>query len=781
MTVLSTSREPLDVQAESLLRLEPLGVPGSPDGSDLLDSAAGRFFADRVARVRSDGLATDDDRASAVEICRRLDGIPLALELAAARARSQPLRAVADRLDQRFSLLLGGSSNALARQRTLEASVTWSYDLLDPPEQTALRHLSTFSGAFDMHGVVAILDVEGDPDDLVASLVDKSLLLEESVGELVGHRMLETVRFFARDRAIQEDEASELRDRHLAWVRRTVEGASHAFEGAGSVAAVRKVDRMLEEVRAALEWARVSGDQASQAEIVTDLSWYWIWRGLVGDALERLIAVDLDDAAIDDGLRARACFALHMLQAHHQATHELVERFAGQAIAAARNAGSLAVEGRSRLLLATHRSFNDPVGRAPDVAAAAEICKAHGGPFWAALADAHVAQSSMFRLLLRDAVVPVTAAGEAAVALSNHQLAVESLARRAAIAEGLGDNDATLRALEDLDRDVGGVSTREFRGVALASVLWVQLRRGDIEGVVERSKEAIDGYLRDEDLQFVPLLVAVRAAALLASGEPAEACAELAPVWEHPEVQWSKVYSTVLAPVYASANWIAGDRETARCVARAGLSTADEIGSPPFLAEMECIIGSFDLDDGLPAMAEPRLHRSIETLLEHGHRPRLCDALEELARLELDFGRPDAAAVLLGATEREREAGGVVLRPWRQSSYEMIVEQASEALGGDLGERWDAGRGLALEDAVAFARRGRGERSRPTFGWDGLTTTELRVAGLAAQGLTNPQIAEQLLVGRETIKSHVASVLRKLGLRNRTELARMVHERDLAP
>jgi len=150
--------------------------------------------------------------------------------------------------------------------------------------------------------------------------------------------------------------------------------------------------------------------------------------------------------------------------------------------------------------------------------------------------------------------------------------------------------------------------------------------------------------------------------------------------------------------------------------------------------------------------------------------------IEELARVELDFGRPAAAAVLLGGAAREREAQGVVLRPFRQAAYEETVERTRTELGDDFDARWEMGRALTLDEVVEFCRRGHGERVRPTFGWDGLTDTERRVAELAAEGLTNPQIAERMVVGRETVKTHMASILRKLGLTNRTQLARALAE-----
>ncbi len=202
------------------------------------------------------------------------------------------------------------------------------------------------------------------------------------------------------------------------------------------------------------------------------------------------------------------------------------------------------------------------------------------------------------------------------------------------------------------------------------------------------------------------------------------------------------------------------------------------IGSDVLAAWVACVVAGFDLDDGLPAAAEGPLHDALGVLADFGHRQLVCDALEEIARLELDFGRPAAAAVLLGGALAERDAQQVVLRPARQATYESTVARVREALGEEEAEtRIASGRALSLDEVVALAQRGRGERTRPTFGWDGLTETERRVAELVAEGLSNPQIAERLVVGRETVKSHVASVLRKLDVANRVELATLVTTR----
>lgn len=781
--VLATSREPLEVAGEALLRLGPLDVPD--DGSELLGSASGMLFADRVQRARSGRALVESELADAAEICRRLDGIPLALELAAARARSMPLQAIADRLKERFALLVGGRRSTLARQRTLEASVAWSYDLLEESEQAALRHLAACAGPFDLVAAEALVAVDGVAAvTLVAALVDKSLLLDESHHGTARYRILETVRFYARDRSVQASDAAASRDRHLRWVLEEVDGMATRFESSEAAVSVTRIDAILDEVRAAMEWALSSGRSDDVLRIGSSLGWYWVWRGLGGEAIEWFDRAQNAAGRPTEDVQVAAAvgFARHNAVAHHQPEHDKIERAASAGIAAARAAGDLGTEARCRLLLEVHRSFHDPVGRRPALQAAAELCREHGGPYWATMADVLVAQSQLFQQELSGPDALVASAERAALSVGNHQLICEAMARRCAIAEGLGDYDGAVAAMETLDSAVADVATRDIRAMALRSVSLVELQRGDVDGVIDRLRVALDRYLQDEDAQFVPLITDPLANALVASGLPEEAVGLLDPVWNHPEIRTSRVYVPMVSAPYAEALWAAGDRTTARHVVALALEDARAIEADVVVAWLGLLDGRFDLDEAKTSPAEAKLHSALCALHDAGRRQHVCDALEAIARLELHFGRAQAAALLLGAASRERDAQGVVLRPTHQASYVESIELARSELGEErFADHWARARQLTIGEAVDLAERGRGERTRPAAGWDALTGTELRVATLATEGLTNRQIAERLIVGQETVKSHMASILRKLSLTNRTQLARAMSDRSRHP
>ena len=216
--VLATSREPLGLAGEAVFRVPSLSLPSAGGGTaDLLQSDAGRLFVERAALVRPGFAPTDDDAAAITEICTRLDGIPLAIELAAARVRMLGPADIAHRLDDRFRLLTGGSRSALPRQQTLQATVDWSFRLLSPAEQTMLTRLAVFQGGCDLQSAERVCADDGmdalDVLDVVSSLQDKSLVIEID-SAVQRFRMTETIRQYASERLLDTTDVEALRDRH---------------------------------------------------------------------------------------------------------------------------------------------------------------------------------------------------------------------------------------------------------------------------------------------------------------------------------------------------------------------------------------------------------------------------------------------------------------------------------------------------------------------------------------------------------------------------------------
>ncbi|MEU4166390.1 BTAD domain-containing putative transcriptional regulator [Streptomyces sp. NPDC026665] len=273
VTVLATSREPLGVPGELLRPVDPLPEP-----------VALRLLADRGAAARP-GFRVEDDPEAAAEICRRLDGLPLAIELAAARLRMLTPRQIADRLDDRFRLLTSGSRTVLPRQQTLRAVVDWSWDLLDEAERDTLGRLSVFAGGCDLAAAEAVCGPAAL--DVLGSLVDKSLVVAAPSGEgdtQMRYRLLETVAEYARER-LDESGAREATERaHLTYYRELARTTDPLLRGPGQRAAIDSIEREYENLRTALRHAVAERDEQEALCMVHSLAWYWQIRDQRVDA-----------------------------------------------------------------------------------------------------------------------------------------------------------------------------------------------------------------------------------------------------------------------------------------------------------------------------------------------------------------------------------------------------------------------------------------------------------------------------------------------------------------
>ena len=284
LRVLATSREPLGVEGEAVFAVPSLALPAlageERDGREAVDDAeveqadrseAVRLFVDRAAATLPAFALDRSNVRAVVEICRRLDGIPLALELAAARVNVLSANEIAEGLGDRFRLLTGGRRTAVPRQRTLQALIDWSWDLLEDEDRRLLRRVAVFSGGWTLDAAAAV--AFGDTADEgrtsagragaaarfaaidgLGRLVDRSLVVADHEGS-TRYRMLETIRQYAADQLAASGETVALRDRHLRFFRQLALDAEPGLDGAESPAWLRRLDTELENVRSALDWA----------------------------------------------------------------------------------------------------------------------------------------------------------------------------------------------------------------------------------------------------------------------------------------------------------------------------------------------------------------------------------------------------------------------------------------------------------------------------------------------------------------------------------------------
>src|SRR6266436_3644507 len=276
--VLATSREPLRAPGEYVYRVLSLELPpeGAQDSGDLLEAAAVKLF---VARARAADLRFSPDARSAAitaAVCRRLDGIPLAIELAAARTATLGLEELAVRLDDRFRLLTGGHRTALPRHQTLRATLDWSYELLSAIERTVLRRLAIFVGGFTLEAASSVATAAdlGAPEvvDSVTNLAAKSLVAVEATGAVARYRLLETTRAYALEKLTASGELEQVARRHAEYYRDLFERAEVEWETRATVEWVSAYGRQIDNVRAALDWAFSPGGDASIGAALTAAS-----------------------------------------------------------------------------------------------------------------------------------------------------------------------------------------------------------------------------------------------------------------------------------------------------------------------------------------------------------------------------------------------------------------------------------------------------------------------------------------------------------------------------
>jgi predicted ATPase/DNA-binding SARP family transcriptional activator len=320
MSILATSREPLGIEGEHLYGVPSLSVP--PAGADpkgLLTCDAVRLFTDRARQQCSDFSVDPQNAPTVANLCRRLDGIPFAIELAAARLRMLPLDEIENRLDQRFQLLTGGHRITPPRQQTLRALMDWSYDLLNPEEQETLERLSVFPGGFDLHSAEEVVGAGFDSPvgvfDRLAALVDKSLLQVDDVGVL-RYQLLETVRAYATTklRARRKTAESALRAAHRDHYLALAETAAPHLIGPGQIEWLDRLELEFDNLRSAISYSLQDPDPVPGLRLGRALCYFWLYREPRAEGAVALsAALDRPGAQQPTLLRGRALVATGLL------------------------------------------------------------------------------------------------------------------------------------------------------------------------------------------------------------------------------------------------------------------------------------------------------------------------------------------------------------------------------------------------------------------------------------------------------------------------------------
>ena len=763
--VLATSRVPLRSRAEATIVVEPLGLPDRED--QIADSEAVRLFVERARRVRRPFTLDDSNARAVAELCRLLDGLPLAIELAAARVGAfEPAQLVAE-LRTHTTLLRDAGSARPDRHRSLAACIEWSFGLLDDHERVLIGRLSVFAGGFDLDAVRAACTDDCLPRDEIADvlgrLVDASIVAVDH--RVAGrYRLLDTVR---RHAARTSDDADRWRLRHLLWAESVASSiaARHASDDAAAYAAF-VLDR--ENLFSAVDWAIDHGHAETGMRVLGSL---WLVCSDFGVHEEVIRAVHGLQAAAKDVSPAARIGAL--------LAHSVAAAGAGDAatgIAAATECAALAEsvgDAAARAWALTYSGFariqvHDPRSR-DDLRVAIDLAEQAGD-------DA----------ILADALV------------------------------GLGFSDGLAGRLPDglasLER--GAVLAEQHAWLlpsALAFLGAARFLAGDLPaavGAFDASLAASDRRPMRNHFFFTPFATAMRAIAASHTGEHQASCAvlegALSSVRDEPHVVVRSLFEVgvgivrqavgdhvaAAAAYERSLVWAvdpfwgtwarhgladlalqAGELDLAVALAEAIRRDATRHEHAYHLVRLDLLLaGIAAARDDVPE-AVSRASSALRAAVDGGLGLLVPAALEAMSVLSARRGQHEVAARIVGAADGVRARTGHVRAALDAARLAAGLQPATEALGAVFERRREEAVSGTLDDVLTLALAGRGARRRPSLGWDSLTPAERNVVRLVADGLSNAEIGERLFISRRTVERHLANVFTKTGMTSRAQVA----------
>jgi predicted ATPase/DNA-binding CsgD family transcriptional regulator len=764
LKVIATSREPLGVGGEVTW-----AVPQLSDGDGF------ELFSDRARRARP-GLRFRDADADAIRsICRRLDGLPLAIELAAARSRAFAPTDIAAGLRNRLAVLPAGPRTAPSRQATLRASFEWSYELLSGVERALLRQLSVFAGGFDLQAALAVCPAAAE--EVLAALADRSLISLDDTGDESEprYRMLETVREFAAERLVEAGETDLVRTRHRDHYLAVAETAEKMLLGPEQDRWRARLRDEQDNLRSAVAWSRDHGPPEDLARFVAALFSLWAMPGRI---TEFGMWVDAAMARVQDLSAGAAAQILNfecLLAIISRSEPERVPALADEALELARTAGD---KREMAMALGVHAIVAGLAGGAqamrPYIDEALPLARASG--FTVGLILAEVAFLG-FRLFQSDPDETRRLADEAvreaeSTADRHNRMFAKAFAGMAALVNG-----RLVNAAEVFEAVVAeGRETIDSNYLhSLLGLAWVAVFRGNFDVAEDHIAEALAAApKRGTDSvsirSIAPMAGFISGWMELARGDAAQATQSIAVVVAGARPPVSR-YACVPLVVLAEAQLALGALDDAQASLEEATELARSGALTWVLGRAALVRAKLSARRGDAQEAESLAGDALSLGREAGDRLGLVDGLELLARLADEQERKRQAVRLWSAAGSLRTELGYRLVIDR-AEQDTAVTAAREALGpDDYTAAWAEGATLSGEEAIAYATRGRGERSRPSTGWASLTPSELEVARLVGDHLSNPEIAARLFVSRATVKTHLVHIFAKLDIDSRSELA----------
>jgi predicted ATPase/DNA-binding SARP family transcriptional activator/DNA-binding CsgD family transcriptional regulator len=758
LRILATSRERLRLSEEKVWPVPPLAHPSldpPPPFEQLPDYDAIQLFIERARASKPAFTLTPQNAYDVVSLCHRLDGIPLALELAAAYMRVATVEQIAARLDDRLTLLEAKTQGELTRHLTLRAVIGWSHHLLSVPEQVVFRRLSVFRGGWTLDAAEAVCAGEPVQKDrilgLLAELAEKSLVTVEYPQEQVRYRFLEIIRQYSKERLSASPEAGEMAARHLEWFTEQAEQVEPELRRQHQKKWFNWLEREHDNLRAALRYALESGATELGLRLAGVLWRFWHARGHLVEALgwlERFLAKSQNEPAIAPQIRAKALegagWLIYLLGGNQQAIPQAII-WQKQALALSQEVG-------------------DKRGMAASLNALGMIAHYQGH-------DGHYKQAlDLFNQALalnREANYPHGIAdtlnnlGELAKDQEQYEQAFSLL----------NDALASFRVLGD-ERRITGM---------LINLSDLAYTRGHYQQVAEFGEEALTRVRPSgDDISMVSAVLNL-GIGLLYQGDYERALPlleEALALCRKLGDRWNTASCSIALGMCA---YYQGTPGRASTFAQEALVLYRELTYSPGIAEAYLLVGKIRQGEG-------DMHQALVAYREGAALYRVADdkrglatALEALASLATLQGEPVLALHLFGAAEALREKTGVMMPPCELPAYKQCLADVRASFDDQTWKQhWAAGKALLLDqiitEALASAEKhisssGAPERSSNEEARRGSPSPrELQVIALIEQGKKDQEIADALKCEIRTVHTHVRNILSKLHLKNRAEV-----------
>lgn len=836
--ILATSREMLNLEGEQVWVVPRLSLPAHSK-VDVSESDAVRLFVERACAIQPEFHLDEHSTVSVAQICQRLDGIPLAIELAAARVMVLSVEQIAERLDNVMRLLTKGKRSAPERHHTFRATMEWSHNLLTKPEQVLFRRLSIFAGGFTLEAAEAIgtddVVFAGEVLNLLAELVGKSLVIKHEQDGAARYHLLEPIRQYGREKLLDAREEEIISQRHLDFFLNLAEEAQPKLNGSEQITWLGRLDDEHDNLRAAIGWGTKNSTVEKSFRLTVALRWFWEWLGYWSEGTESLSS-SLARAPLSNltpamtRLLARAVLSLGSF-VYQLGENDLAEHHFDKAIVLAESLDDQIIIAEV-LILKAIGEYNSGEYKAGQtfIEASLALCRAEGNTHLTAWA---LQQRGYYNLLYSDVNLAGADFDESLRLYRSigHQFGIASiLSMKSLVTQHQGDYAAT-RSLNEqsisIAQSIGGkgqiavamqrlgqaltyegeyakaealfdenLALRREMGesFSLAHILSLLSNLKRLSGDMSTARTMAEEGLRGSKEVAYRLAEAHALAALgrvaLAQSHYAEARAWFEEthrlrVQIHNKLDMPAALQDLGDLAFCESNF-----ELAKDYYDQTLAVSYQIGSQANVPNALRMLGYLAIYEGDFKTASLRFTDGLSLNQQRNFKLGIIRHLPAFAALALAQGDAQRATRLLGAVDGLLQGMGVRLEPADAMAYQRTLSTVRAQLGIEMYENAFAeGLEMSLEQAVEYAQVGiKPERmaTRTAAGrverqsLSRLTPRERELSALIALGKSNREIANQLVLSERTVENHVGNILSKLHFHSRTQIAMWAVESALA-